>query len=167
MTRKPSDKKAARNLFIICLVTGILLILWLVMSDSPNSNGASDLITNLRETVQSDQGIPRIDSPSKAEYVARAFIASRSPNTIEPQVADVELLTYSYALARVNAMNLKGAGGVSADMLVWMVVFHDERTDVSALPVSTSGPMPAGCTYVLIDPQKGIAFQSGLLPNCR
>jgi hypothetical protein len=166
MTTKLIDKKHARNLFLICLVAGIFLIFWIVMGDSTNPNGKSLSISILKETIQSFRGVPRIDSAAKAVSAAETIFGSRNMNTVPSQVMDVKLLTYREAITRVNGMSLEGVGGVSADLAVWVVIFYTGRIDIPPI-VPNPGSSPGECTYVFVDPQKGIVFQSGILYHCR
>jgi hypothetical protein len=166
MTTKLIDKKHARNLFLICLVAGIFLVVWIVLGDSTNPNRESLSISILKETLQSFQGVPRIDSATKAVIAAQTIFDSRTMNTVPPQVMDVKLLTYREAITRVSGMSLEGVGGVSADLPVWVVIFYTERIDVTPI-TSIPGNSPRECTYVFVDPPKGIAFQSGILYDCR
>ena len=87
-------------------------------------------------------------------------------NTVPPQVIDVKLLTYREAITRVNDLSLEGFGGVSADLAVWVVIFYTGRMDAPPI-VSNPGSSPGECTYVFVNPQSGIAFQSGILNDCR
>ena len=165
MSTRHIDKKPARNLFFICLVSGIFLIFWLVMSNSTNPNGESLSISVLKETVQSFQEVPRIDSAAKAVLAAQKIFDSRTKNAAPPQVMDVKLLDYREAIARVNGLSLEGVGVVSANLAVWVVIFYSER--VTSTPIfSYPGSSPGECTYVFVDPQEGIVFQSGILIDC-
>jgi hypothetical protein len=165
MTRKPLDKKPARNLFLIFLVTGIFLILWLAMSNSTNPNRESLSLAILKETFQSFEGVPRIDSSTKAVLAAQSIFDPRVKNKTPPQVLDVRLLIYREAITRVNDINAEGADQIAADLPVWVVIFYSERID-GPVPGTNPGSLSGVCTYVFVDPQKGTPFQSGFLEGC-
>ncbi len=101
MTTKFIDKKHARNLFLICLVAGIFLIFWIVMV-IPLILRESLSTPILKETIQSFQEVPRIDSSAKAVIAAQTIFDLRTMNTAPSQVLDVKLLTYREAITRLS-----------------------------------------------------------------
>jgi hypothetical protein len=163
------DKKPARNLFIICLALFIFLIVWIAMSSSTNPSGEGSFIADLKETIQSFQGIPQVDSPTKAVIVAETVFASRSRDLPQPQVVDVELLPFREAIMHVSGISPDGTGDALAEMPVWLVIFYT-GSNTGQILVLTPGSNPVSssseCTFVLVEPQKGVVFQSGLIHEC-
>jgi hypothetical protein len=163
------DKKPALNLFIISLAICIFLIVWILVSNPPNPSGESSFIAGVKETLQSFQGVSRIDTSAKAVSVAETIFASRPSNLPSPQVVEVEILPYGEAIMRISGTRQQVTGGLPAEAPVWLVIFYT-GSDTGKLLVPTPGLKPASfsreCTYVFVEPQKGIAFQSGLLPDC-
>jgi hypothetical protein len=158
------DKRHARNLSVICLVIGIALVLWIVMSNSSNPSRGTLSISGLKDVVRSIAGAPRIDSSTQAVLAAQAVLDPRVTNS-GPQVLDVRLITYRYAITRLNGVSVEGIGGVTAEMPVWIVIFNTRLVEVSPQGTNPASSLEE-CTYVLVDPQKGVAIQSGLLRGC-
>jgi hypothetical protein len=163
------DKKPALNLFLISLAICIFLIVWMVMSSSPNPSGESSFIASVKETLRSFQGVSRVDSSAKAVSVAESIFASRPSNLPRPQVVDVEFLPYGEAIMRVSGIRQQGTGGMPAEVPIWLVIFYT-GSDAGKILVPTLASKPDSltgeCTYVFVEPQKGIAFRSGFMHDC-
>ena len=159
-------REAARNLLIFCLVMIVVLILWVMMNDPANSDRADLSISELIDSILLVRETPRITSSAQAVIAARPALDPRLMTTNPPQVLDVQQLTYREAIARVNGMSVEGVAGVSANMPVWVVIFYTMRPE-SPLPGSNPDPASGNCAYVIVDAQKGLSFQSGLLIGCK
>ncbi len=155
---KPVDKRrrAARQLFVICLLLGVLLFVL----------GNPDFLDRIRSSLSlGDKEMRQFlrsgaEIQSSADAVDAALLLAGPGST---QVRDTRLLSYREAVDRLSFAQL--SGDLAPESLVWVVVFYHPQPQPSPQnPASLV--LPGWCDYVIVNAGTGAALGKGPLPGC-